>query len=564
MFNTSFIQRYKVTRVASPTQGFRMMFYTQLFSSKRDSLARVWLAAHWDRKVTKAHVFDCNLESTINEIISKKMKIGLRTSGHLLMGVVRIYSRKTKYLLADCSDALVKIKLSFRPGQTDLPVEGLEAAIESITLIEDFTAFDAQLPHPNALSVADNFSLNQSRSEEITLKEDFGRDLRNLMDFGDESQCHMQGLLDMRHHGDSFGDENKGYDLLDFLANLKGDTEESMDFITAVLQKETPETALLNIQPIDDASSVPIEAEDHGVSETTLLVNEEEGFALDPVAVTPTTGRRRGKRKRKRRLVVDQNKGLSNKDIREQLADASDLWSAPDMAPPTVQLMRWKESGWARTLFGRFSSTVVSSQLQQLFSQSVSGLGDDGAAEDSDPELMRKDPLEVQENTGIISPGTTGLTEELVNPEMSMISLMEIEERSPNNTDGSLERAGEDNMWEVSHQQLASEADSMFVNPTGLANGSDSETAVHTQSRLDSQDEKEKMTNQVLKLLHELKAQSADTFSLQAICEGGTRLRVAAVFFGLLVLQKEQAVELQQTTPYGDIMATPGSRFNHL
>jgi hypothetical protein len=102
---------------------------------------------------------------------------------------------------------------------------------------------------------------------------------------------------------------------VDFLANLKGDTEESMDFITAVLQKETPETALLNIQPIgrghynlfyiqfftfqnvqfnvfpsilfpDDASSAPIEAEDHGVSETTLLVNEEEGFALDPVAVT--------------------------------------------------------------------------------------------------------------------------------------------------------------------------------------------------------------------------------------------------------------------------------------
>ena len=63
---------------------------------------------------------------------------------------------------------------------------------------------------------------------------------------------------------------------------------------------------------------------------------------------------------------MDQNKGLNNKDIREQLADASDLRSAPDMAPPTVQLMRWKESGRARTLFGRFSSTVVSSQLQQV------------------------------------------------------------------------------------------------------------------------------------------------------------------------------------------------------
>lgn len=45
------------------------------------------------------------------------MKIGLRTSGHLLVGVVRIYSRKTKYLLADCSEALIKVKNAFRPGK---------------------------------------------------------------------------------------------------------------------------------------------------------------------------------------------------------------------------------------------------------------------------------------------------------------------------------------------------------------------------------------------------------------------------------------------------------------
>jgi len=34
----------------------------------------------------------------------------LRLSGQLLLGVVRIYSRKTRYLLEDCNDALVKIK----------------------------------------------------------------------------------------------------------------------------------------------------------------------------------------------------------------------------------------------------------------------------------------------------------------------------------------------------------------------------------------------------------------------------------------------------------------------
>ena len=36
----------------------------------------------------------------------------------------------------------------------------------------------------------------------------------------------------------------------------------------------------------DDTSSVPMEAENNGISEATLLANEEEGFALEPVAVT--------------------------------------------------------------------------------------------------------------------------------------------------------------------------------------------------------------------------------------------------------------------------------------
>lgn len=42
--------------------------------------------------------------------------LALRVSGHLLLGVVRIYSRKVKYLMEDCSQALTKIKMAFRPG----------------------------------------------------------------------------------------------------------------------------------------------------------------------------------------------------------------------------------------------------------------------------------------------------------------------------------------------------------------------------------------------------------------------------------------------------------------
>ena len=37
--------------------------------------------------------------------------MALRLSGQLLLGVVRLYSRKAKYLLDDCNEALLKIKM---------------------------------------------------------------------------------------------------------------------------------------------------------------------------------------------------------------------------------------------------------------------------------------------------------------------------------------------------------------------------------------------------------------------------------------------------------------------
>lgn len=37
--------------------------------------------------------------------------MALRLSGQLLLGVCRIYSRKAKYLLDDCNDALVTIRM---------------------------------------------------------------------------------------------------------------------------------------------------------------------------------------------------------------------------------------------------------------------------------------------------------------------------------------------------------------------------------------------------------------------------------------------------------------------
>jgi len=150
------------------------MFYAHFVLAKKGPLARIWLAAHWDKKLTKAHVYETNIESSVEGIMQPKVKMALRTSGHLLLGVVRIYSRKAKYLLADCNEAFVKIKMAFRPGMVDLPEDKREAAINAITLPDVFHDFDTAMPDLDDVDINAQFTLNQTRAEEITMRVDYG------------------------------------------------------------------------------------------------------------------------------------------------------------------------------------------------------------------------------------------------------------------------------------------------------------------------------------------------------------------------------------------------------
>jgi cohesin complex subunit SCC1 len=61
--------------------------------------------------------------------------MALRLSGQLLLGVSKIYDRKARYLLEDCSDTVGRIKSAFKPGvHVDLPAEHAKAPKEAITL----------------------------------------------------------------------------------------------------------------------------------------------------------------------------------------------------------------------------------------------------------------------------------------------------------------------------------------------------------------------------------------------------------------------------------------------
>ena len=79
--------------------------------------------------------------------------MALRLSGQLLLGVVRIYSRKAKYLLDDCNEALLKIKMAFRPGVVDMTEDQLTVNRNAITLQGNNIDFDLMLSDFNNLYV---------------------------------------------------------------------------------------------------------------------------------------------------------------------------------------------------------------------------------------------------------------------------------------------------------------------------------------------------------------------------------------------------------------------------
>ncbi|KAN0036474.1 hypothetical protein ACTFIV_001769 [Dictyostelium citrinum] len=100
------------------------MFFSQIVLSKRGSLGKIWLAGHWDRKLAKNVVFKTNIPKSVKTILNPHSPMALRMTSHLLLGVARIFSKKAKYLLSDCTEAVIKLKgLSKTISKIDLPSE---------------------------------------------------------------------------------------------------------------------------------------------------------------------------------------------------------------------------------------------------------------------------------------------------------------------------------------------------------------------------------------------------------------------------------------------------------
>ncbi|RCI14600.1 hypothetical protein L249_6839 [Ophiocordyceps polyrhachis-furcata BCC 54312] len=162
------------------------MFYSETLLNNNGPLARVWLSANLERKLSKNHVLQSNVTDSVEAIITpNQAPMALRLSSQLLLGVVRIYQRKTRYLLDDCNEAMMKIKMAFRSsGNNDLAANLQLPNRDALLLPDRITQYDnLDMPPPPDISwqmsqvdevtAAPIGRKGRANNRDINLQEDF-------------------------------------------------------------------------------------------------------------------------------------------------------------------------------------------------------------------------------------------------------------------------------------------------------------------------------------------------------------------------------------------------------
>lgn len=189
------------------------MFWSGTLLSATGPLAKAWLSANQERKISKVQILQHNLQDSVDAIIAPNdAPLALRLSGQLLLGVVRIYSRKARYLLDDCNEALIKIKMAFRStGNHDIPTNLHATTKESLMLPDTITPYDnldllpppssdflaSQLEEVTATPISSRKAAVRPSNRDINLQEDFNNSQFLHDTTGDDDEMALANVDDL-------------------------------------------------------------------------------------------------------------------------------------------------------------------------------------------------------------------------------------------------------------------------------------------------------------------------------------------------------------------------------
>ncbi|XP_004308212.1 PREDICTED: sister chromatid cohesion 1 protein 3 [Fragaria vesca subsp. vesca] len=185
------------------------MFYSHTILARKGPLGTVWCAAHLQHRLKKSHYAATDIPSTVDRIMFPEVPIALRMSGHLLLGVVRIYSKKVEYLHHDCNVVLNGLKKAFVSIDLTLSENAMQAPLQSITMPENYNldAFDCGVDFDYDGAHNDH----QGNQEDITLTEQFpiATNPYVAIDFDED----IQMMEDQSHPIEDFGSHDAPMDV---------------------------------------------------------------------------------------------------------------------------------------------------------------------------------------------------------------------------------------------------------------------------------------------------------------------------------------------------------------
>ncbi|CCG22888.1 Mcd1 protein [Candida orthopsilosis Co 90-125] len=367
------------------------MLSTSLISNN-GPLGDIWLAANYDKKLTKHQLLNTNIVKSAKYISNRTRRhdnltddassptnmdaITLRLSGQLLLGVTKIYSRKTKYLLDDINDVLYKLRAVFRMSSgVQLGPDGISAKVnlppqqttiadlDTITLKDQVTGFDLlwqenlQLEEKpiNRMDTIFNNDNDNSRFDTSTGSIEYGR-FENMNGTGvdEDEDINLDFDLNLDDGGDSFAGS---IELGRNASNVGDDTHTS---VLGDLHKSNNIFELDLGQPLQNIDDFDVDF-DAGYISSSSIVNNEEPPAELQQALLQT---RANQRQRRTRITDDGEMVVVNKKL---VVDSED-----HLQISLDTLRDYQQTALTQKDSGQLSSTRMSNNDKLLLIQQMS------------------------------------------------------------------------------------------------------------------------------------------------------------------------------------------------
>ncbi|KEF54427.1 uncharacterized protein A1O9_09594 [Exophiala aquamarina CBS 119918] len=447
------------------------MFYSEQLLAKTGPLARVWLASNVERKLSKTQILQSDIQSSVGAIVDQgHAPMALRLSGQLMLGVVRIYGRKARYLLDDCNEALIKIRMTFKSTNNhDLPAHAtttIDLNLPELLTIDDlFSPMDFTYPmtqqpqitadqtqdldddwtsslnpqqsstqsmlipgEEDALYNEDDFTLDFGEHNDVSVSINVGRSAptpqpdheRILGD--DEPLIHDDDAISLNYGGDDvpmidgpqLGLADEGLPAIGDDERLALGDDETLQLRQAADRVRDTES------PLSEAGS-------------DMLRELDQTFQTQPEAeeeVEEIVARQPQRSRRQKPLAPDTETVLHNSQIKAQAEDRSKILRAPSFLPRDpvlLTLMNMQKNGdfvlnamndgrsrnWAPELQGllSFESLTRSSDRKRKRDSGIGGLSEDEHSEKS-PRLDGPDIDEAVHLDDGFPPSASQLIEE--------------------------------------------------------------------------------------------------------------------------------------------------------